>query len=84
MKTAMHWHFEQDPVTGNWTWRHELRNGGVEHMSTPYPGFAEAFLDAMRFGFNPAVDAYTAGDGRRVTHYPPQQRRRESRTREHG
>jgi hypothetical protein len=76
------WHFEQDARTGEWTWRHTLRNGTVEHMSTPYPQFAEAFLDAMRFGFNPAVHAYTAGNDQHTTHYPPARRasieRRES------
>lgn len=75
---TVHWHFEHDRHTGYWTWRHELRNGQVEHMSTPYLELAEAWLDAMRFGFNPAEHAYTAGDGRHVTHYPPK-RRRESR-----
>jgi len=75
MDTARYWHFEQDRQTGYWTWRHELGNGRVEHMSTPYPAFAEAFLDAMRFGFNPAKHAYTTGDGQHVTHYPPQQAR---------
>jgi hypothetical protein len=81
METARYWHFEQDRQTGYWTWQHELRNGRVEHMSTPYPEFTEAFLDAMRFGFNPAVDAYTAGDGQHVTHHPPQ-RSREHRMRD--
>ena len=79
----MNWHFEQDRQTGQWTWRHELRNGSVEHMSTPYPEFTEALLDAMRFGFNPAEHSYTAGNGQHVTHFPPQPRR-DSRVREPG
>jgi hypothetical protein len=80
---AVRWHFEQDRQTGTWSWRHELRNGTIEHMSTPYSGFAEAYLDAMRFGFNPAVDAYTAGDGVHVAYHPSQRRRDPHRAQEH-